>query len=777
MLLQCAFACWEASGAVTITDDICSEGGAHSEPDPATLLEACRRGTTDWDSEDLSVVREAAYLYCIEGMQTPDMDADTSSRGFSKESWGLDFLGPFVRTLFALSGVPHQHSLAVDDPQALANATVIAACKKNTVELNRKAMVDNLIHAERDRSLASEQKLLRHGEVNRKYVDSSMTGRTPICVGRSAVKHEVVSDMQRLMNRTEHLGSAAVGIHLLIGGTNVELWPLFASYRDGPRSSSPGMLTGPRLFALLSRLNLLTTRTSLSDIGLLLHQVSAHLHAKTRVSHGSLLPAEASISTALSYEQFIVFLCAFSELFYKDANFDFETEGGDTESTDSSVTSVSSTMSRNTATRVQLREANLSSVSTTPRESGDSTSSDAGQFWPLYRPKDVSISSGNIRRVHGRHLPRQKRTAEPPGLNVIICSPAEGTGCKESPTYRWFMQWKEPMESSKTFRMLLINELMPALIGGSPTVSSDGVQRGFCSRNSDQELDRFSVLFSLDVLLALQGFEFFLRSVSKSDPYSNSDRETPSLPQTSRCTESKFVRGSRNISNIQPSSCSSSSSSTSSASPSTTASSSTTPASSSMVSFLRALMRIGVVPLKITEARFFQLLEEVMHQSNDGQSSSQTEFTDHSHERTYMRTRCQSQNDLMEDSGLMRESTTAIAEVQARAWMDWHLDTSADLAHMQWLVGAVALEIVLDASNPSPVTSYQSRAHPDIEVRTPYPSLHRPINVRLNMTQITNQHSCTPNNPRLCPTLWWNNCDGWPFLLQKSMPPRPRASL
>lgn len=84
----------------------------------------------------------------------------------------------------------------------------------------------------------------------------------------------------------------------------------------------------------------------------------------------------------------------------------------------------------------------------------------------------------------------------------------------------------------------------------------------------------------------------------------------------------------------------------------------------------------------------------------------------------------------MKASGLMRESSTATAEGQARAWVDWHLDPSGDLAHMQWLVGAVALDIVLDASHPSPLTCNQSPAHPDIEVRTPYPTWHRPINER-----------------------------------------------
>jgi hypothetical protein len=36
---------------------------------------------------------------------------------------------------------------------------------------------------------------------------------------------------------------------------------------------------------------------------------------------------------------------------------------------------------------------------------------------------------------------------------------------------------------------------------------------------------------------------------------------------------------------------------------------------------------------------------------------------------------------------------------------------------MQWIVGAVALEIVINEFNASPQTGCQSRKHPDIEVR------------------------------------------------------------
>ena len=699
MLMQCAFACWEASGAVTITYDAHSEICTHPEPDPTTLLEACRRGTVDWDSEDLAVVRETAYLYCIESMQPPqpDMGKDTSSRGSFKKIWGVDFLGPFVRTLFTLSEVPHQHSLAVDDLKVLEKASAIAAGEKNAIEANRKALEDNLFLSERDRSLANEQKLARRIEVDRKYVDSCMSGRIPISAGRSAVKHSEVSDMQRLMKRTEHLGSAAIGIHLLIGGTKVELWPLFACYCNGTDSSTPSTLTGPRLYTLMSRCNLLTIGTSLSDIGLLLHQVSAQLHAKAPLPLGSLLPAEI---TALSYEQFIVFLCAFSELFYKDIHFSSEMESGDTDSTDSSMTSISSTMTRNTAGRQQPCEGNLSSVCTTPtKESGDSTSSDAGQSWPLYRAKDISISSGNIIRGDMRYSARRKSMASPPGLNVIICSAAGGTAGQQSTSLRWLMQWKEPMESSKTFRTLLINELLPSLINGSSSVCSDGIQRGYGSRDSDEKLDRFAVLFSLDVVLALQGVEFFLRTLIKGD--SNGCQWNPTLP---RRNEGTYARSSRDSSNPQSSSCSSTSPAT---------------ALSSMACLLEELKRIGVIPQLIAEARFFQLVVDIMSRSNDGQYSSPANVAGQLHGRSFLKTRCQSQNGQVADIGLTRDCAAATADEQARVWVDWHIDAGADLAHMQWIVGAVALEIVVFSSNYSPPTDRQSRTHPDIEVRTP----------------------------------------------------------
>ena len=134
-----------------------------------------------------------------------------------------------------------------------------------------------------------------------------------------------------------------------------------------------------------------------------------------------------------------------------------------------------------------------------------------------------------------------------------------------------------------------------------------------------------------------------------------------------------------------------------------------------MASLLDALMRIGVVPRLITEARYLELVEEITPHRNNGQSSPPTDFTSQ---------RNQSKNGQVKDSGFTREYKAATAEAQARAWADLHFDTTADLAHMQWIVGAVALEIVFNEFNASPPTCSQSRTYPDTEVRAPQLEQH-----------------------------------------------------
>ena len=99
----------------------------------------------------------------------------------------------------------------------------------------------------------------------------------------------------------------------LLAGTKEALWPVYGTYCSCGDSVDPGKLSGPNLFALLSKLGVLTDNTLLSDIGILLHQISAHTHSSS-VSIASTTSSETYDSPSLSFEEFLVFLCAFAQL-------------------------------------------------------------------------------------------------------------------------------------------------------------------------------------------------------------------------------------------------------------------------------------------------------------------------------------------------------------------------------------------------------------------------------------------------------------------------------
>lgn len=100
---------------------------------------------------------------------------------------------------------------------------------------------------------------------------------------------------------------------LLLDGTKEALWPVYGTYCSCGDSIDPGKLSGPNLFALLSKLGVLTDTTIMSDIGILLHQISAHTHSSS-VSIAATSSSEAFESPSLSFEEFLVFLCAFAQL-------------------------------------------------------------------------------------------------------------------------------------------------------------------------------------------------------------------------------------------------------------------------------------------------------------------------------------------------------------------------------------------------------------------------------------------------------------------------------
>eukprot|EP01038_Epipyxis_sp_PR26KG_P006579 gene6579-9045_t len=112
----------------------------------------------------------------------------------------------------------------------------------------------------------------------------------------------------------------------LLKATKEALWPIFATYCSCGDSIIAGELSGPNLFTLLAKLGVLTDRTLLSDIGYLLHQISLHIPCVTVGSFSnnnnninnnqtvSLIKNHASPS--LSFEEFLIFLCVFSQLKY-----------------------------------------------------------------------------------------------------------------------------------------------------------------------------------------------------------------------------------------------------------------------------------------------------------------------------------------------------------------------------------------------------------------------------------------------------------------------------
>ena len=110
----------------------------------------------------------------------------------------------------------------------------------------------------------------------------------------------------------------------LIELTKEELWPVFATFCSCGDSTDPGMLSGPNLFTLLAKLDLLEKNTRLSDIGLLIHQVSNHHHTSQNV-----LISPKGIGNgfgecdapSLSFEEFLVYLCIYADLL-KDTTID-----------------------------------------------------------------------------------------------------------------------------------------------------------------------------------------------------------------------------------------------------------------------------------------------------------------------------------------------------------------------------------------------------------------------------------------------------------------------
>ena len=96
------------------------------------------------------------------------------------------------------------------------------------------------------------------------------------------------------------------------------VWPLYATYCSCGDSHTPGRLSGPNLMAVLCKVDALSEKMAFSDIGILIHIVSAHSSVPPKFDARQLGKAQPKIDfPSLSYEEFLVYLCSFSRLIYK----------------------------------------------------------------------------------------------------------------------------------------------------------------------------------------------------------------------------------------------------------------------------------------------------------------------------------------------------------------------------------------------------------------------------------------------------------------------------
>ena len=555
MFIRCAFHCWESSGAIT-----------GSEPSPISLLFACTGSTEEASHMGL---KDVVYKYCIEGMQSMNREDKSVTT-----SWGSDFIGPYSRTLFALSPLPHKVAVAAIDKE-IEFANIKYEEEMMLRELEEKA---RQLEEELKRERALQAKML---ELDRTYVDAYMAPREPVSALISDQRPPEVDNMQALMDKTEYLKNPSLGINLLLDGTKEELWPVYATYCSCGDSTDPGKLSGPNLFTLLSKLSILNDRTVLSDIGMLLHQISAHLHAQSSLSLASLSSVESIESPSLSFEQFLVFLCAYSQQFFDSGR---ESPLSFAGTLNLSTASLSDPLSvKREAIRQIYAEAKEGRLSPTTNSMSGSrpvdtsySDLDSCSSSPLFANTNTNNNTytntnnkdnnkDNNSKISAGSFPGSFKKKRPPGsscLNVILSSDPGISGGSASISRTWFAQWREYMNSSYAFRSLLEDHMLPVLRGRTLLAFPDDARLR----------DKYAVLFSLEVLLTLQRVEPVLRSVFVSEG-------SASLRWSEDSSKGKDSPLSMSV---------------------------------QMIPIISALRRINLVPQVIGEAHITQLMQDVM---------------------------------------------------------------------------------------------------------------------------------------------------------------------
>ena len=353
IVIRCAYVAWEISN-VTV----------NSFADPSIFMNVIE----DHSPHIIETIRE----YCV-------LSSDIANKK-TKQSWGVDFLTPYlaalktcqmVKNLSIKSYIPEQTKLNVLDahfeirnspittaemarpstpqaPEPIRELVETPAVIARSSELLSDILADRLNYSIADpltRNLNSVNLLASNSleDINVQVVDfetniyndtvnknSTSSLNKPENPSRSSPMEvsmrpinakgfrKVDSEgIKKPSYRTKNTATEVVrAIDKHLYGTKEALWPVYATYCSCGDSTDPGKLSGPNLFTLLSKLGVLSDKTVLSDVGILLHQISANTNANSPIALTTVVD-EICESPSLSFEEFLVFLCAFSQLVYE----------------------------------------------------------------------------------------------------------------------------------------------------------------------------------------------------------------------------------------------------------------------------------------------------------------------------------------------------------------------------------------------------------------------------------------------------------------------------
>lgn len=237
-------------------------------------------------------------------------------------SWGVDFLKPFIQ-LLALNNSSIKKpvseisfkskflSYKMQDKKSSHPESCDLSFTSDIPELNSSIPLSPMLQKSFDHSFSDP--------IMRTAINELVEVKDNFLrIKSSSLSSNTINQTSSMLISPEEYQSDEIEVLKLLEGTKEALWPVYATYCSCGDSIDPGKLSGPNLFALLSKLGVLTSNTIFSDVGILLHQVSSHSNAHSPLAMAIMITTDNSFeSPSLTFEEFLIYLCAFSQLRYQ----------------------------------------------------------------------------------------------------------------------------------------------------------------------------------------------------------------------------------------------------------------------------------------------------------------------------------------------------------------------------------------------------------------------------------------------------------------------------